>query len=52
MARQFVEKRARLAVSVFYNAVAYLMSNFGWPRAPHDELTARFDVVMPGMFRT
>ncbi|GAA2339231.1 hypothetical protein [Dactylosporangium salmoneum] len=49
---QFVERQARLAVSVFYNTMAYVSSYFGWPRAPHDELTRRIDAVMPGMFQT
>lgn len=48
----FVERQARLGVVVFYNAMAYVASYFGWPRTEVDTLTGRIESVMPGTFNS
>lgn len=46
----FLDRQAQLAVVVFYNALSFVMSYFGWPTDRHDELTALIDRAMPGVF--
>jgi hypothetical protein len=44
----FVERQASAAIVVFYNALAYITSYYGWPPEPHDRLTAAIDRILPG----
>ena len=43
----FLERQASAAIFVFYNALAYITSYYGWPPEPHDRLTAAIALILP-----
>lgn len=45
----FLERQAQAAVVLFYNALSYARSYFGWSFEVHDELTLRIDKVLPDL---